>query len=78
VDLLSQDYPLGHEVIVYRSATLPIQTPRMHRILLRDLPNTALTAEDTVVLPPAAPLKPNLVMRERLAALDREIQHLDA
>jgi hypothetical protein len=78
VDLLSQDYPLDHEVIIYRSATLPIQTPRIHRILLRALPTATLTAEDTVVLPPAAPIKPNLAMRERLAALDRETQRLDA
>jgi len=31
-----------------------------------------LTAEETVVLPPGAPLKQNQAMRERLAALDRE------
>lgn len=73
VDLLSQDYPLDHEVIIYRSATLPIQTPWIHRVALRDLPTTALTAEETVVLPPAAPLKLNIAMRERLAALDREV-----
>lgn len=78
VDLLSQDYPLDHEVIIYRSATLPIHTPRIHRIPLRALPTATLTAEDTVVLPPAAPIKPNLAMRERLAALDKETQHFDA
>lgn len=71
VDLLSQDYPLDHEIMVYRSATLPIEKPRIHRMALRDLPDAALTAEETVVLPPAAPLKPNLAMRERLARLDK-------
>jgi tetrapyrrole (corrin/porphyrin) methylase-like protein len=71
VDLLSQDYPLDHEVIIYRGATLPIEKPRIRRIALGDLPSTALTAEETVVLPPAAPLKPNLAIRERLAALDK-------
>jgi len=72
VDLLSQDYPLDHQVIVYRGATLPIQQPRIHRIALRDLPAAELSAEETVVLPPAAPLKQNLALRERLAALDKE------
>ena len=72
VDLLSQDYPLDHEVIVYRGATLPIQRPWILRIALRDLPAAELSAEETVVLPPAAPLKQNLALRERLAALDKE------
>jgi hypothetical protein len=71
VDLLAQDYPLDHEVIIYRGATLPIEKPRIRRIALRDLPNVPLTTEETVVLPPAAPLKPNLAMRERLAELDK-------
>jgi hypothetical protein len=71
VDLLSQDYPLDHEVIIYRGATLPIEQPRVRRITLRELPTAPLSTEETVVLPPATPLKPNLAMRERLEALDR-------
>jgi precorrin-6B methylase 1 len=72
VDLLSQDYPLDHEVILYRAATLPIQRPEVRRIALRELPAAELTTEHTVVLPPAASLKLNLAVRERLAALNRE------
>lgn len=72
VDVLSADYPLGHEVIVYRGATLPIQQPRIRRMALRDLPGIELTAEETVVLPPGAPLKRNRAVRERLAVLDKE------
>jgi precorrin-2 methylase len=71
VDLLSQDYPLDHEVIIYRGATLPIEKPRIRHIVLRDLPHIPLTAEETVVLPPAVALQPNLVFQERLAALDK-------
>ena len=71
VDLLSQDYPLDHEVILYRGATLPIEKPRIRRIALRDLPSVTLPLEETVILPPAAPLKPNLAMRERLDELDK-------
>lgn len=71
VELLSQDYPLNHEVIVYRAATLPIEKPRVRRVALRHLPDIPLTAEETVVLPPAQALKPNLAMRERLDALDK-------
>ncbi|HTC27720.1 SAM-dependent methyltransferase [Dyella sp.] len=71
VDVLSQDYPLDHEVIIYRGATLPIEQPRIRRIVLRDLPDVVLTPEETVVLPPASPLKPNLAMRARLEELDK-------
>ncbi|WP_255682786.1 SAM-dependent methyltransferase [Dyella sp. 2HG41-7] len=72
VDMLSKDYPLDHEVIIYRGATLPIEKPRIRRVALRDLPYTPFTVEETVVLPPAEPLKPNIAMRERLEALDKQ------
>lgn len=72
VDRLGQDYPLDHEVIVYRGATLPIEQPRIRRVALRDLPDIPLTVEETVVLPPAVALRPNREMQERLAALDRQ------
>ncbi len=71
VDLLSQDYPPDHEVIIYRGATLPIEKPRVRRVALRDLPHIPLTAEETVVLPPAQTLKLNVALRERLEALDK-------
>lgn len=71
VDVLNEDYPLDHEVIIYRCATLPIQQPRIRRVKLRDLPAIDVTAEETVILPPASALRPNQRVRERLAALDR-------
>jgi uncharacterized protein YabN with tetrapyrrole methylase and pyrophosphatase domain len=71
VDRLSLDYPLDHEVIIYHGATLPIEQPQVKRIKLRDLPSTTLTAQETVVLPPATSLVPNIAMRERLAELDK-------
>jgi hypothetical protein len=71
VELLARDYPLDHEVIIYRGATLPIQKPRVRRIALHDLPEAELTVEETVVLPPAVPLKANLDMQERLAVLEK-------
>nr|WP_199039574.1 SAM-dependent methyltransferase [Dyella sp. ASV24] len=70
VDLLSADYPLDHQMIIYRAATLPIQQPRIRRIALRDLPHIELSAEETVVLPPAKAMKPNLAIQARLAELE--------
>ena len=72
VELLEQDYPLGHPVIIYRAATLPIDRPRIRHMALRDLAQATLTPEETIVLPPACILKPNLAMHERLEALDRQ------
>ncbi|MDR3445853.1 MULTISPECIES: SAM-dependent methyltransferase [unclassified Dyella] len=70
VDLLSADYPLDHQMIIYRAATLPIQQPRIRRVALRDLPDIELSAEETVVLPPAKAMKPNLAIQARLAELE--------
>ncbi|MDE2315193.1 MAG: hypothetical protein KGK06_02190 [Xanthomonadaceae bacterium] len=70
VERLEQDYPPDHEVIVYRGATLPIEQPRIQRITLRELATVPLTAEETVVLPPAVTLQSNHAMLERLQELD--------
>ena len=70
VDVLARDYPLDHEIIVYKVATLPIHQPRIERIALRDLPNANITLHETVVLPPAIVLQPNPEIRARLNALD--------
>ncbi|WP_404535581.1 SAM-dependent methyltransferase [Dyella agri] len=67
---LEQDYPPDHEVIIYRGATLAIERPRINRIILRELAEVLLTAEEPVVLPPAVTLQPNRAMLERLQALD--------
>lgn len=71
VERLSHDYPLDHEIIIYRGATLPIERPRSRHVALRDLAEVPLTAEETVVLPPAEPPKPNFIFKARLDALDK-------
>ncbi|WP_426663790.1 SAM-dependent methyltransferase [Rhodanobacter aciditrophus] len=71
VDVLSRDYPLDHEVIIYRGATLPIEQPSIRHVALGDLPATHVSSDETVVLRPASPLVANHAIRERLAELDR-------
>jgi len=71
VDVLARDYPLEHEVIVYRAATLPIQSPSITRTTLGGLPDMALGMTDTLAIPPAAAMAPDPEIRARLAALDR-------
>ena len=70
VERLEWDYSPDHEVIVYRGATLPIERPRIRHIFLRKLARVPLTAEETVVPPPAVTLRPNHAMLKRLQALD--------
>lgn len=72
VDRLARDYPLDHELIIYRCGTLPIQDPRIERVALRDLPGVAMTVADTVVLPPAREMQVVPEVWARVKALDKE------
>lgn len=71
VDVLARDYPLQHEVIIYRTPTLPIQPPRIERLALGDLPQADVGMADTVVIPPARAMQPDREIRARLDALDQ-------
>ena len=53
-----------------RALTSPCERARIRRITLRELAEVLLTAEETVVLPPAVTLQPNRAMLDRLQALD--------
>ncbi len=70
VDLLTADYDLNHEVILYRAATLPLHEPRIERLPLGKLPEAEVDMHMTLVIPPARTLEPNPEIRERLSALD--------
>jgi hypothetical protein len=76
VEVLARDYPLEHEVIIYRCATLPIQQARIERTALGNLPDANITLEDTVVIPPARVLEPDAEIRARLSALDLAAQEV--
>jgi uncharacterized protein YabN with tetrapyrrole methylase and pyrophosphatase domain len=70
VDLLSRTYPLDHEIIVYRAATLPTQQALIQRLPLASLPEAEVDMHMTVVIPPATAMQPNPEIRQRLAAID--------
>jgi hypothetical protein len=74
VELLARDYDLGHEVIIYRAATLPMHAPRIERLSLGKLPDADITMHETLVIPPARPLEPDPQVRERLSALDAALE----
>jgi uncharacterized protein YabN with tetrapyrrole methylase and pyrophosphatase domain len=71
VDLLARDYPLDHEVIIYRAATLPIEEPRIERVALGRLPDAAVELPDTIVMPPVGRPPVNYAVLRRLSHLDR-------
>jgi precorrin-3B methylase len=70
VDVLARDYDLAHEVTVYTVATLPTERPRIERVALGKLPDTAIDMHATVVIPPSQPLAADEEVRARLARLD--------
>jgi len=70
LDVLLRDYDLNHGAIVYRAATLPTDQPRIERLVLKDLPATDIDLQATLVIPPAAPLQPDMEILGRLAALE--------
>lgn len=70
VDVLARDYPLDHEVIIYRAVTLPIQQPRIERMALAELPQANIETADTLVIPPAKPMLIDREIRARLGVLD--------
>lgn len=73
VEVLARDYPLDHQVILYQAATLPIQTPRIERLALADLPDADVGMGDTLAIPPFRAMQPDLEVRARLAALDHSL-----
>ena len=70
VDVLLRDYPLDHEVTIYRAVTLPLQAPRMERLTIAQLPQADLTMSDTLAVPPARELQIDPEIQKRLTELD--------
>lgn len=71
VELLSEHYPLEHEVIIYEAATLPISKPRMQKLPLSELATTDLHLQSTMVLPPCQPMLRDDGIIARIEELER-------
>ncbi len=70
VELLQAHYPADHPVIAYEAATLPIATARVERMPLSGLVDAELNLQTTLAIPPAAPLRPNHQLMQRLAEIE--------
>ena len=74
VDVLARDYPRDHRVIIYRAATLAVQSPRIAWLALAELPDAELGTADTLVVPPLGRAPLDAAVAERLAALDPAVR----
>lgn len=72
VEVLSRDYPLDHQVILYQAATLPIQQTKVERLTLQSLPQAEIDMSDTLAIPPALGMQIDHEILARLDAMDRE------
>ncbi|QDP02886.1 hypothetical protein FNC98_03135 [Thalassotalea sp. PS06] len=70
VDVLSEYYPLDHQITLYEAQTLAIESTRITQIKLGEFPVTATSQITTMLLPPSAKLKANKEIRAKLAQLD--------
>jgi precorrin-6B methylase 1 len=69
VEVLSRDYDLAHEVVLYKAVTLAISRPGIVRLPLGMLPEAECDMHSTLVVPPSSALEPDEGIRERLRAL---------
>ena len=70
IDLLAEDYPLEHQVILYEAAVLPIDTVRIETIALKDFINIELSQHTTMVIPPSKKMLSNSNVLKHLAEID--------
>jgi len=70
VDLLAENYPLDHEVILYQAKVLPIDKVRKDTILLSELVDAEIFMHTTLVVPPSQKMQENHQVLQRLAAIE--------
>jgi hypothetical protein len=70
VDLLLEDYPSDHQVILYQAKGIAIDTMRADKITLTELVDAELLMHTTLVIPPCRKMQPNEAVLAKLAAID--------
>jgi uncharacterized protein YabN with tetrapyrrole methylase and pyrophosphatase domain len=71
VQVLSEQYPADHEVVIYQAAVYAVTPPFISRVALRELPNAAMPPMATLYIPPHGKRRLDKAMRERLRAAAR-------
>lgn len=73
VDKLTKTYPLDTEIILYEAAQLPIESFRVVRLALSDLPRAHYKEYTTLVIPPSEAIETD---EEALSALGYGVEDL--
>ncbi len=74
IELLSTEYPLDHQVILYEAAVLPIDTIRKQTLTLAELADADIYMHTTLVIPPSQKMQPNQAVLDRLAQIEKELE----
>jgi uncharacterized protein YabN with tetrapyrrole methylase and pyrophosphatase domain len=72
VDLLTKFYPADHQVILYQTKVLPIDTMRADKVALKDLANCDIYQHTTLVIPPAKKILVNQEILDKLDQLEQK------
>ncbi len=72
VDLLLEDYPSDHQVILYQAKGIAIDTMREDKIALTELVDAELFMHTTLVIPPCSKMQPNEKLLAKLTQLDKQ------
>lgn len=73
VDLLAQDYPLTHQVILYQAKVLAIDSVVKHSVALADLGEAPMSQHTTLVIPPSQPMQRNERVLQQLVAIEQAL-----
>jgi len=72
IELLAENYPLNHPVILYEAKVLPIDTVRKETILLSELVDAKLSLHTTLVIPPCRAMQKNTTILNKLAVITQQ------
>ncbi|NKF49986.1 hypothetical protein G3R49_05295 [Shewanella sp. WXL01] len=73
VEHLNQWYPLDHQVVIYEAPNLPLMSPRIDWLALKDLSDADLTMISTLMIPPVGKLKLNQQMLAKLGISESDL-----
>ncbi|MCL1145345.1 SAM-dependent methyltransferase [Shewanella marinintestina] len=73
VEQLNEWYPLEHEIVLYEAPNLPTQSPRIDRIVLKNLPFARLSSITTLLIPPSRELEFNHQVLAKLGITAEEL-----
>ena len=76
MSLLCETYPADHEVILYETATIPLESVRNERVALSQLPFVEVSQQTTLVVPPSQKIEKNDLILKQLAGIDKQYLQL--